>query len=131
MVGLIPLFAVETLEPEVLHKVPGFKRRLEWFIDNRPDLTTHLACMRKAGRGERRLLSITNQDQLRRLLKYMLDEHEFLSPYGVRASRDSIERILTHSTSMAWSIGSSTSRPRPRQGCLVEIPTGAAQSGSL
>ena len=85
MVGLIPLFAVETLEPEVLHKLPGFKRRLEWFIDNRPDLTSHLACMRKAGRGERRLLSITNQDQLRRLLKYMLDEHEFLSPYGVRA----------------------------------------------
>ena len=49
MVGLIPLFAVETLEPEVLDKLPGFKKRLEWFIDNRPDLTEHTACMQHAG----------------------------------------------------------------------------------
>src|SRR5215472_15484130 len=84
IVGLIPLFAVETLEPEVLNRLPDFKRRLEWFIDNRPDLTVNLACMRTEGRGERRLLSIANQDQLRRILKYMLDEREFLSPYGIR-----------------------------------------------
>ena len=85
MVGLIPLFAVETLEPEVLAKLPDFKRRLEWFIDNRPDLTENLACMRTEGEGERRLLSIANQDQLRSILRYMLDENEFLSPYGIRA----------------------------------------------
>jgi len=85
MVGLIPLFAVETLEPEVLDRLPDFKRRLEWFIDNRPDLTENLASMRTEGRGERRLLSIADPGQLRRILKYMLDEHEFLSPYGVRA----------------------------------------------
>ena len=85
MVGLIPLFAVETLEPEVLDRLPDFKRRLEWFIDNRPDLTENFACMRSEGIGERRLLSIANQDQLRRILKYMLDEGEFLSPYGIRA----------------------------------------------
>jgi hypothetical protein len=85
MVGLIPLFAVETLEPEVLAKLPDFRRRLEWFIDNRPDLTENLACMRTEGMGERRLLSIANQDQLRRILKYMLSEEEFLSPFGVRA----------------------------------------------
>ena len=85
MVGLIPLFAVETLEPEVLAKLPDFKRRLEWFIDNRPDLTESLACMRTEGEGERRLLSIANQDQLRSILRYMLDENEFLSPYGIRA----------------------------------------------
>jgi len=85
MVGLIPLFAVETLEPEVLAKLSGFKRRLEWFIDNRPDLTENLACMRTEGEGERRLLSIANQDQLRSILRYMLDESEFLSPYGIRA----------------------------------------------
>jgi hypothetical protein len=84
MVGLIPLFAVETLEPEVLDRLPDFKRRLEWFIDNRPDLTGNLACMRTEGMGERRLLSIANQDQLRRILTYMLDEREFLSPYGIR-----------------------------------------------
>jgi hypothetical protein len=85
MVGLIPLFAVETLEPEVLDRLPDFKRRLEWFIDNRPDLTENLACMRSEGMGERRLLSIVDQDRLRCILKYMLDEREFLSPYGIRA----------------------------------------------
>jgi len=58
MVGLIPLFAVETLEPEELDRLPDFKRRLEWFIDNRPDLTETFACMRSRGVGERRLLSI-------------------------------------------------------------------------
>ncbi len=85
MVGLIPLFAVETLEPEVLDRLPGFKRRLEWFINNRPDLTRNVACMRTPGRGERRLLSIVNREKLRRILKTMLDEREFLSPCGVRA----------------------------------------------
>ena len=85
MVGLIPLFAVETLEPEVLDRLPGFKKRLEWFIDNRPDLTVHTACMRTPGRGERRLLSIVTRDRLRRVLKVMLDENEFFSPFGIRA----------------------------------------------
>ena len=84
MVGLIPLFAVESLEPELLNKLPDFKRRLEWFIDNRPDLTRNLACMRTTGSGERRLLSIANESQLRRILRYMLDEKEFLSPHGIR-----------------------------------------------
>jgi len=85
MVGLIPLFAVETLEPELLARLPSFKRRLEWFIDHRPDLTRNLACMRTPGRGERRLLSIVDRDRLRQVLRYMLDENEFLSPYGIRA----------------------------------------------
>jgi hypothetical protein len=85
MVGLIPLFAVETLEPDVVDKLPGFKRRMEWFIRNRPDLTQHVACMAKAGAGERRLLSIVTGDQLRRVLRFMLDENEFLAPHGIRA----------------------------------------------
>jgi len=85
MVGLIPLFAVETLEPELLDHLPGFKRRLEWFIDNRRDLVGNVACMRTRGKGERRLLSIVGRDQLRRVLQFMLDENEFLSPYGIRA----------------------------------------------
>jgi hypothetical protein len=85
MVGLIPLFAVQTLEPEVLERLPAFKRRLEWFVDNRHDLTRHLACKRAPGKAERRLLSIVNEEQLRRILSYMLDEQEFLSPYGIRA----------------------------------------------
>ena len=85
MVGLIPLFAVETLEPELLDQLPDFKRRLEWFINNRTDLTENVACMRTPGNAERRLLSIVNRDQLRRVLRFMLDENEFLSPYGIRA----------------------------------------------
>ncbi|MGH9929942.1 MAG: MGH1-like glycoside hydrolase domain-containing protein [Pyrinomonadaceae bacterium] len=85
MVGLIPLFAVETLDSALLDKFPDFKRRLEWFIDNRPDLTANVACMRTVGQGERRMLSVVSQDRLRRVLKYMLDENEFLSPYGIRA----------------------------------------------
>lgn len=85
MVGLIPLFAVETLEPELLERLPDFKRRMEWFIENRPDLTANVACMRTPGNAERRLLSIVSRDQLRSVLRFMLDESEFLSPYGIRA----------------------------------------------
>ena len=85
LVGLIPLLAVETLEPEVLDKLPNFKRRMEWFIEHRPDLTGNVACMQMMGMEQRRLLSIVNQDQLRRVLKMMLDENEFLSDYGIRA----------------------------------------------
>jgi hypothetical protein len=85
MVGLIPLFAVETLEHELLGWLPGFKRRMEWFIANRPDLTGNVACMYVEGVHERRLLSIVNEEQLRRVLRFMLDESEFLSSYGVRA----------------------------------------------
>ena len=85
MVGLIPLFAVETLEPEMLERLPDFKRRMEWFISNRPDLTDNLACMETEGMKERRLLSIADPDQLRSILKYMLDENEFLSPHGIRS----------------------------------------------
>ena len=85
MVGLIPLFAVETLESEMVDRLPGFKRRMQWFLDNRKDLTRNVACMRSPGDHERRLLSIAGVDQLRRVLASMLDETEFLSPYGIRA----------------------------------------------
>jgi len=85
MVGLIPLFAVETIEPEVLERLPAFKRRMEWFVANRPDLTRNVACMRTPGMGERRLLAVVWPDRLRRVLQVMLDETEFLSEYGVRA----------------------------------------------
>jgi hypothetical protein len=85
MVGLIPLLAVETLEPEMMKKLSGFARRLEWFVDHRPDLAANVACMRTTGHGKRRLLSVVNRDQLRRVLAVMLDENEFLSPYGIRA----------------------------------------------
>jgi hypothetical protein len=85
LVGLIPLLAVQTLEPEVLVRHDGFRRRLDWFIENRSDLTENVACMRSPGHGERRLLAIVDGDQLRRVLAVMLDEREFLSPFGIRA----------------------------------------------
>nr|WP_233222818.1 hypothetical protein [Chroococcidiopsis sp. CCALA 051] len=85
LVGLIPLFAVETIEPETLQKLPGFKKRVEWFIQNRPDLTQNIACMKSEGVGERRLLAIVYRDRLRRILQKMLDETEFLGDYGIRA----------------------------------------------
>ncbi|MGJ5814599.1 MGH1-like glycoside hydrolase domain-containing protein [Paludibaculum fermentans] len=85
MVGLIPLFAVETLEPQLVDRLPGFRRRLEWFVENRPDLCANVACMCTEGAAQRRLLSIVDEDQLRSVLRFMLDESEFLSPYGIRA----------------------------------------------
>ncbi|MEP6925568.1 MAG: glucosidase [Pyrinomonadaceae bacterium] len=85
MVGLIPLFAVETIEQEVLDKLPNFKRRMEWFLENRQDLTAEIACMRTQGEGERRLLAIAFEERLQRILRVMFDEEEFLSPYGIRA----------------------------------------------
>jgi hypothetical protein len=85
MVGLIPLFAAETLEPDIVDQLPGFKRRMQWFIDNHPEFRAHLEMVEKPGGGIRRLLSITTRTQLPRVLRYMLDEAEFLSPYGIRA----------------------------------------------
>ncbi|HYW66303.1 MAG TPA: glucosidase [Candidatus Dormibacteraeota bacterium] len=85
MVGLIPLFAVETLEPEIVDRLPGFKRRMQWFIDHHPDVPEHIEMTQRSARGVRRLLSLANRKQLKRVLWRMLDETEFLSPYGVRA----------------------------------------------
>ena len=85
MVGLIPLFAVETLEPEIVDRLPGFKRRMQWFIDNHPDVPEHIEMTQRSARGVRRLLSLANRKQIKRILWRMLDETEFLSPHGVRA----------------------------------------------
>jgi hypothetical protein len=85
MVGLIPLFAVEVLRPELLASVPDFTRRLKWFLKNRPDLHKLVSRWEDPGKGERRLLSLLRGHRMKRLLARMLDEKEFLSPYGVRA----------------------------------------------
>ncbi|MGP8165282.1 MAG: MGH1-like glycoside hydrolase domain-containing protein [Steroidobacteraceae bacterium] len=92
IVGLIPLFAVETLEPEMLERMPGFRRRLEWFLEYRPDLAALVSHWQAPGRGKRRLLSLLRGHRMKRLLRRMLDESEFLSDYGVRAlSRQHLE----------------------------------------
>jgi len=85
MVGLIPLYAVEILEPELLDQLPDFKRRLEWFLNYRPDLASLVSHWNEPGRGNRRLLSLLRGHRMKRLLKRMLDESEFLSDYGVRS----------------------------------------------
>ncbi len=84
MVGLIPLFAVETLDPRVVDKLPGFKRRLQWFIENRPELSEHIESA-STDDGPRRFLSLVNRFRLKRVLRIMLDENEFFSPFGIRA----------------------------------------------
>ncbi|MGH7858136.1 MAG: MGH1-like glycoside hydrolase domain-containing protein, partial [Candidatus Binatia bacterium] len=85
MVGLIPLFAVETADDEDVQKLHGFRRRMEWFIRNRTDLSGTVARMNRLGAGNRRILSIVNRERLARILKIMLDETEFLTPYGIRS----------------------------------------------
>ena len=85
MVGLIPLFAVESFPPELLARFPAFTRRLEWFIDHRPDITAAVACMRTPGVEGRRFFSIVDPQKLRRIVRRLLDEAEFLSPHGIRA----------------------------------------------
>jgi hypothetical protein len=85
MVGLAPLFAVEVLEPELLAEVPEFNQRLEWFLNYRADLAGLVSRWYEPGTGHRRLLSLLRGHRMKRLLKRMLDETEFLSPYGVRA----------------------------------------------
>lgn len=95
MVGLVPLFAVDILEQSVVDGLPGFKRRLEWFVRNRPDLNTHIALVdAHEGNGdEHRLLAVPSRERLRRALRYVCDENEFLSPYGIRSlSRVHAER---------------------------------------
>ncbi len=85
MVGLIPLFAVETLEPELCAKVPKFTERLDWFLNYRPDLADLVSHWNVPRKGERRLLSLLRGSRMKKLLRRMLDETEFLSAYGVRA----------------------------------------------
>jgi len=85
MVGLTPLFATSTLEPDTVERFPAFWKRAHWFLENRPELGEHCPLMEVPGRRERRLLSLVSQDKLVRILARMLDEKEFLSPHGLRS----------------------------------------------
>jgi hypothetical protein len=84
LVGLIPLFAVATIEAAAIDRMPGFKRRMNWFIKHRPDLCGNIASITRHGMEERTLLSMVHPSRLRRILGTMLDENEFLSPHGIR-----------------------------------------------
>jgi hypothetical protein len=85
MVGLIPLFAVETFEPEDLERFPSFRRRMEWFLKHNPEVSEHVDMSRKTEKGARLLLTIANRKKLERIYRYVFDEKEFLSAHGIRA----------------------------------------------
>ncbi len=85
MVGIIPLFTVEILEGRHVERLPGFRKRMEWFLEHRRDLARHIAYMEEGDGHEHRLLAIPSADRLQRVLRYVLDETEFLSPHGIRS----------------------------------------------
>jgi hypothetical protein len=85
LVGLMPLLAVETLEPQLLEMMPDFERRLRWYTKHRPHLSGNMASVEVPGLGRRRLVSIVTRERLVSVLRYMLDETEFLSPHGIRS----------------------------------------------
>ncbi len=85
LVGLIPLLAVTTIDQKTMEKLKGFNNRVQWFINERPELSRNLACMKGCDHNSRRLLAVVNEDRLRLLLEKMLDETEFLSEYGIRS----------------------------------------------
>ena len=89
IVGIIPLFAVEVLDDELLHKLPGFRKRMDWFLKHRQDLARQISYLEKersdGSKHTHRLLAIPSRERLERALRYLLDENEFLAPHGVRA----------------------------------------------
>ncbi|GAB2940741.1 glucosidase [Hymenobacter coalescens] len=99
IVGLIPLFAVEVLDDELLAAMPDFSRRLRWFLEHRPHLAALVSRWQEPGKGERHLLSLLRRHRLEKLLSRMLDESEFLSDYGIRAlSRHHLEHPYVYNT---------------------------------
>ncbi len=107
MVGLIPLLAVETLGQDDLERFPGFKKRLDWFLENRPDLASLVSRWMEQGSGDCHLLALTRGHRMKRVLARMLDETEFLSDHGVRAlSRHHREHPYeVHADGMSYRIG--------------------------
>ncbi len=87
LVGLVPLLAVEVMEQDVIRALPGFRKRMRWFLDNRPELASHTSYMERVTvhGHELRLLAIPSKERLLRVLKRLLDENEFLSPHGIRS----------------------------------------------
>jgi hypothetical protein len=87
VVGIVPLFAVEVLDDKVIDQLSGFKQRMNWFLKNRPELGHQIAFATRGedGGGRRVLLAIPSRQRLERMLQYLFDEHEFLSPYGIRS----------------------------------------------
>jgi glycogen debranching enzyme len=93
MVGLIPLLAIETIHPELLEQLPSFKRRMDWFLSNKPEMAKLVSRWNVHGAGHRHLMALLRGHRMKRVLKHMLDETKFLSPGGIRAlSREHAEK---------------------------------------
>lgn len=110
LVGLVPLIAVEVINCDVIEKLPGFRKRMLWFLKNRKDLAGQISfmCNRRDGgkTGENMLLAIPSREKLERVLARMLDEKEFLSPYGIRSlSRDHLDHpYVFHEGSLHYNV---------------------------
>lgn len=85
LVGLVPLFAVEVIEEEHVMRLRGFMKRMKWFLRERVDLARQISYMEHSAKGERYLLAIPSLERLVHVLRYALDETEFLSPFGIRS----------------------------------------------
>ncbi len=105
-VGLIPLFAVESLEADLFDKLPRFRQRMAWFIKYRPELAANIPLMTIPGVNGRRLLSLVSQQKLERVLVRMLDPDQFLSEYGLRSlSKEHQERpFILHANNHIHSV---------------------------
>ena len=130
LVGLIPMFAVEVLEDDIFLEQKEFVSRLNWFLDNRPDLASLVSRWNEKSVGEKHLLSVLRGTRLTKILVRMLDESEFLSPYGIRAlskhheENPFILQLRNTSLSVHYTPGEGDSSI-----CLAEIPTGGDRSG--
>ncbi len=115
IVGIIPLFAVEVLNPELYKNLPDFTRRLQWVLENRPEQAALISRWYEPGRGETRMLSLVRVHRLKCILRRMLSELEFLSNYGIRAMSKYHEknpyeyRIGNHSYKVSYLPGESDS----------------------
>ncbi len=115
IVGIIPLFAVEVLNPELYKNLPDFTRRLQWVLKNRPEQGSLISRWYEPGRGETRMLSLVRVHRLKCILRRMLSELEFLSDYGIRAMSKYHEknpyeyRIGNHTYSVSYLPGESDS----------------------
>ncbi|MCM8526520.1 MAG: hypothetical protein NE327_08400 [Lentisphaeraceae bacterium] len=85
LVGLVPLLSIQVLDDEIYDKLPGFKKRTDWFLENRQDLAQNISCMNSGDDGERHLLAVPSRERLERILRYLFDENEFLSDWGIRS----------------------------------------------
>ena len=125
----MPLIAVEVLEDEVIDRLPAFKKRMHWFLDNRRDLAAQVTF--GEGRHRHLLLAIPSRERLQRVLGYLLDENEFLSPFGMR----SVSRVHERAPYRYFHAGQEfrvdyVPGASRAPACSAATPTGAGRSGS-